>query len=40
VNTPSTEKALTDFAAAKRRFDKAREEVEGMILGIKKVSTS
>ena len=34
------EKALTDFAAAKRRLDEAREELEGMILGIKKVSSS
>jgi hypothetical protein len=34
------EKALTDVAAAKRRLDEARQEVEDMILGIKKVSTS
>lgn len=32
--------ALTGLAAAKRHLDEARQEVENMILGIKKVSTS
>ena len=34
------DKALTDLTAAKRHLDEARQEVENMILGIKKVSTS
>lgn len=34
------DKALTELTAAKRYLDEARQEVENMILGIKKVSTS
>jgi hypothetical protein len=34
------EKGLTELATAKRRLDKAREAVESMILGVKKVSAS
>ena len=34
------DKALTDLAGAKRHLDEARQEVENMILGIKKVSIS